>query len=255
MPDYPPLGRSAGNQNGNTGCLLGCAAASLLAIILVALVAYGIVRFGSFVISSTTSAHAVDLPPATLSEDALHNLNARLVEFKRGLNGDGEFLLLTLNAEELNYLIENSAPPDLASKVRVRIDDDTMRGDVSLYLGDWHLLKRGKRYFNGTATFDISLRDGELHVYVKDLMPGGKPMPKGTSFGLNMNLAKDVRDDFPEFVEIIPKLQNIFVSDGHVVIVAKGIVEGTQDGSQSDGDSAGVDAGGVLPEGVGSPET
>ena len=70
---------------------------------------------------------------------------------------------LTLTADDINALIASGGDQQgLKGKVYVSLDGDQLKGEVSVPLQDVGLSMFKGRYLNGSATFNLSFRDGRL---------------------------------------------------------------------------------------------
>lgn len=247
MSDYsppPPQMPVRERTGGNNGCLIGCIVAALLLFAVMGVVAFGVYYVGSSMVENFTSPAPLDLPPPDLTPEQQTDVDARLSAFATALNGQGDARNLELTSEEINYLVSQYTERDLPGSLRVEIVDDLIQGQVSIALAQFGL---GDRYFNGTATIDVSLRHGDLYIFLKDLKAGDNPLPEMyTQQFSQQNMAHDILEQDPELREMVSKLESISVQNGRVVLVAKKTDEATQVGLESDQNHKGLAAGGVL---------
>ena len=83
----------------------------------------------------------------------------------------------------------------------------------------------GGRYFNGSATFDVGLKNGRFSVFVIAATLKGEPVPESFIQGIRSeNLAGEIHDD-PDFEELVDKLDSIVVADGVITITPANLKE------------------------------
>ncbi|PAY20805.1 hypothetical protein CKO51_04220 [Rhodopirellula sp. SM50] len=169
-------------------------------------------------IAKYTSDTPVDLPTVEYSEEELAELDARVETFREKLDaGETPEEDLVLTADDINALISKNE--DLKGKVYVKIENDQVEGDVSIPLDK---LPMGKgRYFNGSATFDVSMDGGVLIVTVDQAELNGEPVPEEFMQTMRQeNLAKDVYKD-PENAKFMSRFEDIRVEDDKFILRVK----------------------------------
>lgn len=187
---------------------------------------------GYFVVRQTAARWINDYTEATptqveqveYSKSQMDALNSRLAVFKQALDKGQTSVELVLTAEDLNALIAKER--EWRGKLFVRIDDDIVRGDVSIPLKDLGPFKLNGRYLNGTATFKLALADGVLQVRLREVQVRGKPLPAMVLAELKKeNLAKGFQQD-PKAAADFARFDSIQVTNGQVVLRNKVVAPG-----------------------------
>lgn len=208
------------NSPKKRGCLFyGC-----LSLIIVALLVVTVGILGYFFVKRTAEGWMrdyTDVAPARLerveySREETAVLQRKVAEFQKALESGTNLVELTLTAEDLNALI--SAQRELKDKLFVRIDNDQVRGDISMPLSDMGPLKLGGRYLNATVAFNIVLTNGVLDVRLRDAKVNEKPLPAMILSELKKNnLAQDLQKD-PRSAADVAQFDTIQVTNGAVVL-------------------------------------
>ena len=207
------------------GCwFYGCTALFVLTILGLVGIYFG----GRYVVRQARDAYTASqpaaLPEVEISASEWTNLQQRIDVFAEALE-KGESKELVLTEREINAFLANDPKlTNIAERVHVTIKDDQLGGQVSFPIPEddvFQMLGLSGRYFNGTATFDVSLSDGNLHVYLEKLEVNGKPVPDElmTEFR-KKDLAQDVRD--PDARAAIRKYESVNVEDGKLILKSKG---------------------------------
>lgn len=185
----PPRRRSS-------GCLLwGCISAVIVVVILIGFGYFGWREYVELV-KEYTETEPRELPAAELPEGEIPGVLARWDAFDEAMES-GEPARLELTPGELNALIQNS--PDwstLKDSVYLgEIDDENrLHGQFSLPLDERIPYGKG-RYFNGTATFDLTSTEEGLRFKVFEAEGKGKALPEGwleSSFEIRSEPLQDV---------------------------------------------------------------
>lgn len=220
------------------GCFFyGCIIAIVLALLL--LIAIGLFAFLAYrwvgaIVEEYTATTPRPLPAVQMPADQRKTLNERVEAFKAALMEDRPTGPLVLSSDDLNVLIENNPKLNLKGKVYVTIEQDKLKGQVSLPLSDIPSfgLTRG-RYLNGEAEFNIRLEDGEPFLTIRSLEVNGKrPSDEMMRSLKGQNLIKDMKLD-PESAKALHRLDNIVVKDGKLIITARDVAK-TKEGGPSD---------------------
>ncbi|MEL6107394.1 MAG: hypothetical protein AAFU85_15245 [Planctomycetota bacterium] len=226
------------HRSGSNGCLWGC-------LIGVGLTFVGVLCMGGlgyWVIKSTvgayTSDQAMEIETVEYSEEDLAALKARMDAFNDAIEeGKVPNEDLVLTAADINALI--ASDEFLRGKVFVRIEDGEIEGDVSIPLDE--LPGLGGRYFNGSATMDVSMDDGNLFVYAKEAEVNGQPVPEQFMKGMrNENIAKEMNQD-REKRKFLRKFQDIRIDDDKLILEVRRDSETADDSGESS----------ITPESVG----
>jgi len=161
----------------------------------------------------------VQMPTAEYAE-----LVKRLTAFHDPLASHKATPQLVLTSDEINALIVNNpARHQLKVKVYVMIEEDQIKGQVSMPMDDGlaqlpGLSKLKGRFLNGSASLKISLQDGTLFVTMQSLQVKGQSPPENIMAQLRArNLAQNIYND-PKNAETMRKLESIEVKDGKITI-------------------------------------
>jgi hypothetical protein len=198
-------------------CLWSCLTITLFTIL--AFVAAGI--GGYFWLTSTveqyTSATPDTLPQVQLTEEQVVDLEARVESFQQSVKQGEEPQQLVLTADDLNALIQQDE--QLKGRVHVVIQDGQIAGRISIPAD---MIPGGKgRYFNASATFDVSVENGVLIVTCSDAEVKGEKLPSAFIEGLKQeNLAKDAYKN-PEFADLLRRIERLEVQDDKVLIQSR----------------------------------
>lgn len=208
-------------DNRGKGCLLACLIVSgLLALGTIVLVVVAIFAVRSFInstIDQYTDPTPLNIPVVTLPEEEMKALKERVQEFEDFLREPGdEGRTLTLTADELNALLAEDA--DLRGKVRVDIEDDRIKGTVSVPLSSLGRLVRG-RFLNGEATIRVTWEDDLLDVRLEELLVRGQRIPE--EFMAELKAKNLAEDQDPEQARRLQGLERIEVKEGKITLVAK----------------------------------
>src|SRR5258706_8798135 len=132
------------------GCLT-LAVLGLLALVLGVVGYYVVKATAARWINEYTATAPAEIEKVEYSPAQMQALRARLAAFKDALDHGKPSTELTLTAEDLNALIAQE--PQLQGKLFVRIDQDRIKGEISIPLETLGPLKLQGRYLNGSATF------------------------------------------------------------------------------------------------------
>ena len=161
------------------------------------------------------------LPRVDLAQDAIDSVIERADRFAEAVSNGEPTGSLVLSSEDINTLIQHHPNwTDLSDKVYVSIEDDKIRGEISIPLEELTPMFRG-RYLNGSAAFTVSLANGRLFVFLESAEVKGKSIPEPLIQEMRKeNLAKDTGQD-PEFASVIQELDSVEVAGGKLTIRAE----------------------------------
>lgn len=208
-----------GEEKKGRGCLFwGC----LISLLLFVLAVVGVVGGGYWFFNSQVKAYTdeapADIPVIEANEQEITELKARVDTMQESIEAGEPAGELVLTAEDINKLI--SANEDTRGKVYVTIEDDKLRGDVSIPTNEIAPVF-GDRYFNASATFNVSYEGGVLVVTLVDAEVKGERLPQEFIDAIaKQNLAEELYSD-SEKAEVIRKFESIEVRDGKVILRAK----------------------------------
>jgi hypothetical protein len=227
-PSAPPPAQPAAKQR---GCFFyGCLTALLLTVLFCVsaffVARYALNRFIA-VAEQYTETTPMTLPKVELSAADYDQLDKRITAFRDALNAPEAVAPLVLSGEEINALIaKNPGWKDLKGKLYVTIDQDRIKGQVSIPLADVAgripgLSRLKGRYLNGSAAFNVSLANGALAVTLKSLEAKGQSPPPQVMTQLQaVNFAQNAAQN-PKTAEMIGKLESIEVKDGKITLKVK----------------------------------
>ncbi len=126
---------------------------------------------------------------------------------------------LVLTAKEINALI--SKKTELKGHIFVRIEKGQISGDVSMPT-DFLPLVGGGRYFNASATFDVSLdpakNQGLLEVRLVDAKVKGQPLPQQFLDAIaSENFAQDIYDD-PKMAKMLDRFESLRIEGDRLIL-------------------------------------
>src|SRR5262249_14644690 len=142
-------------------------------------------------VNQYTATAPQELPRVEMPAEERRTLRERVDAFKAAIEDGRSTEPLVLSSEDLNALIEEN--PDLKGRVYVAIDQDKLKGQLSIPLDTFSTsaLPRG-RYLNGEGEFKVALQEGVLIVTLDSLLVNGKSLPPELMNGLrNQNLARE----------------------------------------------------------------
>lgn len=205
------------------GCLFyGCL--TLIGCALVAVVAgyFGVryaVKSAQQLALQYTETEPAAVPTVAMSAAQMADLRQRVATFQTALEHPTNAQQLVLSADELNVLLaEQTQLQATGIKVHVAIDDDQVKGQVSIPLKDLGPLKLDGRYLNGLATFKVVLASGILVVRMEDVMVNGRPLPAPVLARLKEeNFAKGLQND-PQAAAWIAKFESLQIKGGNVIL-------------------------------------
>ena len=176
----------------------------------------------NWLVAGYTEAKPALIESIEVSSTQREDLQKRLAEFVDILQNQKATQELRLSSDDLNVLIATEPKmKDLKDKVFVIIEDDRIRGKVSIPLEKMGLSRLKGRYLNGTAEFKASLETNRLWVTLENLQVKGRPLPGKFLAQLRQwNLAEDAQHD-TNTARWIQKFDSIRVTNSLVVLKNK----------------------------------
>ena len=234
-PLHTPAMSNGTNPPKKRGCLFyGCLSmvGVGLVIIVVGLLAYYLARqWGIKQLNAYTDASPTKFEYPNYPEGDRAKLEARLQDLATAIKQGQGSRELVLTADDINELISKSK--DHQGKVFVSIEDDRVKGRVSLPLNDvipLHLRSRLRilqnRYLNADVSFRVALEGGALDVRLDEILAKGKPMEKAPLIGpmiaelKKQNLAQEAQKNSKD-MDYISQCESIMVKDGKIIIRSK----------------------------------
>lgn len=202
------------------GCLFyGCLSVVLIALLIVVVGIAGyffVKRTTEGLVRDYTEASPARLERVEYAREQTDVLQRKAAEFQRALEFGTNVIELTLTADDLNALI--STQRELRDKLFVRIDNDQVRGDISMPLTDLGPIKLGGRYLNASVSFNVVLTNGVLDIRLRDVTVKDKPLPLMILSELKKNnLAMEFQKE-PKAASDIAKYDTIQITNGAVVL-------------------------------------
>jgi hypothetical protein len=202
------------------GCFFyGCIIASILAVLFViciAVIAFFGYQFFNKLIDEYTATAPRELPKVEMAPEQLKTLKDRVDAFRKAAEEKTPNEPLVLTSDDLNALINDN--PDLKGLIYVKIDNDQVKGQVSIPLDKLNFSMVRGRYLNGEADFKASLSDGVLIVTIESVEVNGKNVPDDVIKELRkQNVAKDFYKD-EKAAETIRKIESLEVKDGKIIL-------------------------------------
>jgi hypothetical protein len=149
----------------------------------------------------------MELPKVEVSESETSMIMERVNAFTNAIKNNTSPSPLVLTSRDINVLIANH--PDwreLAGKVYVSIEDDRVKGQISILLNEFGGMFEG-RYLNGSAIFSVSMTSERFLVFLDSAEVAGEPLPDELMKGMRAeNLAAESNKD-PDVIAIIEKLE------------------------------------------------
>ena len=202
-------------KKGRLGCVFSCCLLSILCMILLIVVGgFAGYFFVKGQITKYTSATPANLPTVKYTEEELTALQARITTFKEAIEKGEQPEDLVLTVDDINALIAKEK--ELRGRVYVKIKNGQVAGEVSI---PTDFVPGGKgRFFNASATFNVSMENGVLIVTLAAAEVKGKPVPQQIVEGIGReNLAKDIYKD-PDVAETLRKFETLVIEKDRIVL-------------------------------------
>jgi hypothetical protein len=162
----------------------------------------------------------MELPDVRYTDIDKEQFDKRLRIFADGLAEGRPTVPLVLKGEDLNMLLASS--PELAvlsEGVRLNVEGDEIKGQVSLKLGDLGAPFFKERYLNGEISFKASLEDGRLTVSPSEILVNGEALPEKYLAAIREHNMAESANQNPDVMETLNRLETIEVRDGTVRVV------------------------------------
>jgi hypothetical protein len=204
------------------GCFFyGCITGAVLLVMLLGALLLGL-HYVKKMVMSFTDSKPMELPTLQMSQAEMAQAKERLESFQQAVREHHATKPLTLTADEINALIASGGDQQgLKGKVYVSLDGDQLKGELSVPLQDMGLNMFKGRYLNGSATFNLSFRNGALSVTPQTIQVKGGPLPEIYLREIRkQNLAFAFTND-PAATAVLKGLEEIQVKEGKLVIAPK----------------------------------
>ena len=199
-------------------CLLyGCLFSFLLILILVVVVGFTGYWFVKGQVNKYTADKPADLPIIEYSQVELAAIESRVEKFRETIEDGKTPDVLVLTADDLNALI--SKEDELKGRVHVAIQEGQVLGEVSI---PTDFIPGGKgRYFNASATLNVSLDNGVLIVTLADATVNGERVPQEIIENIGKeNLAEDIGKD-PEVADILRRFDSLTIDEDKIILTPR----------------------------------
>lgn len=204
------------------GCFLyGCL--SLVVIVLLGgLIAYLSLRyFINANIQRFTATEPQKFEAATLPDAEMKQLQQRLTDFDRALGQTNSPAQLALTGEELNaVLVTEPAAAKLKDIVRVRLQGDQVRGEISLPLDEasklWFLGGLAGRHLNANLNLRVTVRNGVLDTQIVSAEVRGVPLPQRVVDEIQRQAPWREWQQSPEVQKLTERLDWLRIEDGQL---------------------------------------
>ena len=214
MNDQPPKPRR--------GCLFyGCITGVVLLVIVLGALMIGL-HYVKTLVNRYTDTKPVELPTVQVSQAEAAQMKERFEAFQQAVREQRATKPLVLSADDINALITSGGEQQAwKGKVYVSLDGDQLKGELSVPLQDVGLSAFAGRYLNGSATFNLSFRDGRLSITPQTILAKGQPIPDVFMQQIRkQNLAIALTND-PSVATVLKGLEQIQVKEGKLVIEPK----------------------------------
>ena len=230
------------------GCLFwGCLIVAILFVVVVVLIVVGVILARNWAIGAVeqyTEPQPADLPVVEVDEERRTEIVSSWEDFKAALD-EGRAAELSLDSDEFNIVAQEMVPK-AAEHAYFTIEGDELNGQVSIPVDPFGAMigtdRLDGRFFNASGTFDVTLSDGVLKIFMNEAEVKGEPIPKEAMQQISaQNLAENLMNN-PENRDIISKLERVTVEDGRIIFVSKGDEDEDDEDEDEDTDDAEADA-------------
>ncbi len=171
---------------------------------------------------AVTDATPAMLPPVTLSESQLRQLQQRVEAFREAVRSRQSSLApLTLTSDEVNALIATDADLEsLKDRFHVALEGGVAKAQFSFPTAQLGLDPKG-RFFNGSGIFSVSLRNGILQIKANSLTVKRHSLPDELAAHFeNENFAEAINGN-PRAQAAFKRIESIEIKNGKLVITPK----------------------------------
>jgi hypothetical protein len=161
-----------------------------------------------------TAETPMELPKVEFTAEQMSELQGRIDKFKHALDEELPSEDLVLTADDINALINEEEK--LRGRAYVAIKDGKVTGDISV---PTDMIPGGKeRFFNASATFEVTMENGVLVVTLADAEVKGEKVPQEVIDAMSQeNLAKDLYKD-PKNAAMIRRFDKIEIEDDKIIL-------------------------------------
>jgi hypothetical protein len=224
-PEEPDGGKTAAKVA--VGCGLGCLGLAIVVFVVVYMGMKGIQGKVDELAENATS-EPIQFDPPDVPAGEADEIIMAFDRFRNALAKAQPVETYTLSEEEINVLInQHRAFAPIAGKAQVKIIDNQIVSDVSVRPEDFPMkipfLSRAfaGKYINGTATVDVSIRNGLASMYLRKFRFAEWEVPPEMMKQFEgENLLKDSQSD-PDLKEFIDKIEELKIEDNTIYIVPR----------------------------------
>jgi len=188
----------------------------LLALLISALVAWNTWRG----IQAATSEQPAELGPVEQTQRERETLNQKLQRLERAFAANKP-ATVNFTPNDLNAMLAQARSQSrIPGAARVDIRDGKLVADVSVSLDQVPGLKG--RYLNAEVDLDITLRDGKLDIYARDIRPKDGSIPGTLLRGLKDINIGDMLAGTPEGRDLLKQVAAIEIQGGEFTVTTVG---------------------------------
>jgi hypothetical protein len=202
------------------GCLFRALVTLLVLAVVVVVGGYAGYRYLVHrLIAGYTATTPLEIPDPALSPADLGQLDGRVAAFAQAVRNKRPAGPLVLTGDELTALAARSPQfRRLGGRARFSIGDGEILAELSIPLAR---MGYPDRWFNGSASFAVTLENGVLIATLRSASVRGEPLPERlVEHFRNRNLAKDVYEN-PQAAAMISRLESLEMANGTLTIVPR----------------------------------
>jgi hypothetical protein len=214
VTDQPPKPRR--------GCFFyGCITGLVLLVIVLGGLMVGL-HYVKRMVNRFTDTRPRELPTFQMSPGEIDTLKQRFAAFQQAVREQRPVPPLELTADDINALIASGPEGQTwKGKFYISLEGDQLKGEVSVPLQEVGLSMFKGRYLNGSATFNLSFRNGVLFVAPQTLLVKGKPLPETYMREIRQeNLAAKAAGQ-PDAAVVLRGIEDIQIKADKLIITPK----------------------------------
>jgi hypothetical protein len=203
--------------------LLGFFALSSFAMVALIVASFLVPRVIDSTIETYTDTQPRQIASAQGTPEQVDAIESRIDKFTDTVEKSGWAEPLVVSETDLNMLLHDDG--DFDGAFNLTLLDGQVKGDISLPLdmdldlGPWERSLRG-RYINGSATFDVNVRDQKLNLELVDFEVDGKHLPDWLLGRIGEQIRREGVLDTKDINEFIQKVGRLDVRQGEIVVRA-----------------------------------
>lgn len=215
--------RNAEEPQKRHGCLFyGCLTIVILFLLATTVIAVAVWKGTSYLMNNFADAAPAAVSAQTYPVESAEQARQKMLAFSTQLDQKNGEATLVLTEDEMNAFLAHHEQMK-AKNIQVAVDftPNTAAGKISVPLDQVlpKMFSKG-RYLNGSAIFDMSMRNNTLFIGLKSLKVKGKPLPEMMMKELrSINLAERAQMD--EEDNGLKYVKRIEIEDGQITITAE----------------------------------